>query len=189
MEITTVSGPSFFLRTIYLSEVLPDEIVKEANFEGSKENDIINSGLCFAAEQKALDYLNRSEHCRFLLTRKLLAKGHSNESINKALDYLEGKNYLNDKRFAKMWLNNRKINHTEGRIKLKSELLLRGISKVIVEEVLEEFFNENSEEQICLLALKKGLKLKKSEDTINSYLIKKGFSVKLVNRVRELYES
>ena len=77
--------------------------------------------------------------------------------IDLALAYLESKNYLSDERFARVWLNNRKINHSEGRIKLLSELLVRGISKNV--------------------------------EKIISYLINSGFSVKLVNRARDLYES
>lgn len=189
MEITTVSGPSFFLREIYLSCVSVTDIVEGAVLNEDQTADIIEAGLCFVVEQKALEYLNRSEQCSFNLKRKLLAKGHSKKCIDLALAYLESKNYLSDERFARVWLNNRKINHSEGRIKLLSELLVRGISKNIAEKVLDDFFNENSEEEMCIKAYKKCVKLKKTEEKIISYLINSGFSVKLVNRARDLYES
>lgn len=187
MEITTVSGPSFFIRTVYLSLIQPEEIVDSAEFLEDKEEELVDAGLCFAVEQKALDYLNRSEQYRMGLTAKLTAKGFSKFHINKALDYLEGKKYLDDRRFAGVWLRNRAITHAEGRTKLAMELASRGIDKAYIKEALDEFFEENSEEEICVRAYKKCVKIKKNEDKINSYLIKNGFSIKLIQKVRDDY--
>lgn len=187
MEITTVSGPSFFIRIVYLSLIQPEEIVDSAEFLEDKEEELVDAGLCFAVEQKALDYLNRSEQYRMGLTAKLTAKGFSKFHINKALDYLEGKKYLDDRRFAGVWLRNRAITHAEGRTKLAMELASRGIDKAYIKEALDEFFEENSEEEICVRAYKKCVKIKKDEDKINSYLIKNGFSIKLIQKVRDDY--
>ena len=187
MEITTVSGPAFFIRTLYLSLIQPEEIVDSAEFLEDKEEELVDAGLCFAVEQKALDYLNRSEQYRMGLTAKLTAKGFSKFHINKALDYLEGKKYLDDRRFAGVWLRNRAITHAEGRTKLAMELASRGIDKAYIKEALDEFFEENSEEEICVRAYKKCVKIKKDEDKINSYLIKNGFSIKLIQKVRDDY--
>lgn len=187
MEITTVSGPSFFIRTVYLSLIQPEEIVDSAEFLEDKEEELVDAGLCFAVEQKALDYLNRSEQYRMGLTAKLTAKGFSKFHINKALDYLEGKKYLDDRRFAGVWLRNRAITHADGRTKLAMELASRGIDKAYIKEALDEFFEENSEEEICVRAYKKCVKIKKDEDKINSYLIKNGFSIKLIQKVRDDY--
>lgn len=187
MEITTVSGPSFFIRTIYLSLIQPDEIVDGAEFFEDKEEELVDAGLCFAVEQKALDYLNRSEQYRMGLTAKLLSKGFSKFHINKALDYLEEKKYLDDRRFAGVWLRNRAITHAEGRTKLSMELSSRGINKTFINEALDEFFEENPEEKICLRAYEKCKKIKKDEEKIVPYLIKNGFSLKLIQKVKDEY--
>lgn len=187
MEITTVAGPSFFIRTVYLSLIQPDEIVEGAEFLDEKEEELVDAGLCFACEQKALDYLNRSEQYRMGLTAKLAAKGFAKNHIESALDYLEGKKYLDDRRFAGVWLRNRAITHAEGRSKLSMELASRGINKAFINEALDEFFEENSEEKICMRAFKKCVKIKKDEDKITSYLIKNGFSIKLIKKVKEKY--
>lgn len=187
MEITTVSGPSFFIRTVYLSLIQPGEIVDGAEFLDEKEEELVDAGLCFAAEQKALDYLNRSEQYRMGLTAKLVAKGFAKSNINSALDYLEGKKYLDDRRFAGVWLRNRAITHAEGRTKLSMELASRGINKLFINEALDEFFSENSEEEICMRAYKKCVKIKKDEEKIIQYLLKNGFSIKLIQKVKEDY--
>ena len=187
MEITTVSGPSFFIRTIYLSLVNPDDIVDGAEFLDETEEELVDAGLCFAVEQKALDYLNRSEQYRMGLTAKLIAKGFAKSNINRALDYLESKKYLDDRRFAGVWLRNRAITHAEGRSKLSMELAARGINKAYITEALDEFFEEISEEEICMRAFKKCVKTKKDEDKITQYLLKNGFSIKLIQKVKEDY--
>ncbi|MCR5612828.1 regulatory protein RecX [Treponema sp.] len=187
MQITTVSGPSFFLRTVYLSLVGEDELAPDAEFTDEKEEELIDAGLCFACEQKALDYLNRSEQYRLGLTSKLVAKGFDKIHIEKALDYLESKKYLDDSRFARVWLRNRMISHAEGRSKLAGELASRGIARDIASQALDEFFEENSEEKLCLRAYSKCKKTKKDEEKITLYLLKNGFAIQLIKKVKELY--
>ena len=187
INITTDAGLSFFIRTSYLSLVSKEMLVENAEFSDLKEEDIVDAGLCFAAEKKALDYLNRSEQYRLGLFSKLLSKGFEKSHINRALDFLEQKKALDDSRFARAWLNNRKITHAEGRTKLEAELVSRGIKKEIIEKNLDEFFEENSERELCLRAYKKCLRLKKSEDKTVSYLLKNGFSIKLIQNIRDYY--
>lgn len=184
MEITVESGPSFFIRIDYLNFVDAKDIKPCAEFFEEKEEDILDAGLCFAAERKAEDYLSRSEQSRFGLNRKLLAKGFDKKAINRALDYLESKNYLSDARFARAWLNNRKISKAEGRIRLSAELASRGIDKNTVNAALDEYFEENSEEELCLRAYEKYLRLGKSEDKIIASLNRSGFSNKLIQTVK-----
>ena len=176
MKIMTGSGPSFFIRINYLSLVHADEITEGTEFIEEKENDILDAGLAFAAEKKALDYLARAEQSRMGLYRKLIAKKFDENAVNRALEYLENKEYLSDRRFARAWLNNRKIAHSEGRSKLASELAARGISREDARFALDEFFENNSELDLCRRALAKCRRLKKSPEKTNEYLMRSGFS-------------
>lgn len=185
MQITTVLGPSFFVRTVYLSQVSEDELVEGAEFTDEKEEELVDAGLCFGAEQKALDLLNRSEQYRLGLTSKLMKKGFGKFHINKALDYLESKNYLDDRRFARVWLNNRKITHAEGRVRLSMELASRGISREYIEDALDEYFSENDEEELCRRAYRKCIKIKKSSEKVTAYLLKCGFALKLIEKIEK----
>lgn len=179
-----MAEPSFFVRTVYLSQVKQESLKEGACFNQEESEDLINAGLAFAAERKALDYLGRCEQFRAGLMNKLLAKGFDKVYINLALDYLEKKEFLSDARFARSFLNMRKINHAEGRIRLEQELLGRGISKETAKNALDEFFEENSEEEICKRAIQKCIKLKKSEEKANAYLLRCGFPYKLIQNVR-----
>ena len=180
IKITTEEGPAFFIREAYLTHLAPEAISDGSVFSGEDEEDIIDAGFCYAAESKALSYLARAEQSRFNLTRKLAAKGIEKRHIENALDYLEREGSLSDARFARAWLASRKINHLEGRTRLFSELAFRGIAREVADAALDEFFSENSEEAICKKALDKCSRLGMQEDKIINYLLRHGFSRKMI---------
>ena len=101
-----------------------------------------------------------------------------------ALDLLESKNYLSDQRFARAWLNTRRINHFEGRSRLLAELLSRGISKDVAAPAIEEFFTENDEEEICRKAYEKFLKQGKEGDKLINAMMKAGFTYKMFKSMK-----
>ncbi len=180
IKITTEEGPAFFIREAYLTRVVPEAISDGGVFSGEDEEDIIDAGFCYVAESKALLYLARAEQSRFNLTRKLGAKGIERRCIEKVLDYLEREGLLSDARFARAWLNARKINHSEGRARLSSELAFRGIARDVADAALDEFFSENSEEAICKKALEKCKRRRMREDKIINYLRQHGFLQKTI---------
>ena len=185
MKIMTSSGPSFFIRTFYLTLVKPEEISDGTEFLEEKENDILDAGLAFAAEKKAVDYLARAEQSRFGLKKKLDAKNFDSMAVGRALDYLESVGYLSDRRFARAWLNNRKIAHSEGRSKLASHLAARGIDRESADAALNEFFESNDELSLCKRALAKCRRLKKNPEKINEYLMRSGFSYSMIKKALE----
>ena len=180
IKITTEEGPAFFIRKAYLMRLVPEAISSGSVFSGEDEEDIIDAGFCYVAESKALSYLARAEQSRFNLTRKLGAKGIEKRHIEKVLDYLEREGSLSDARFARAWLDTRKINHLEGRSRLASELAFRGIAREVADAALDEFFSENSEEAICKKALEKCKRRHMREDKIINYLLRHGFSQKTI---------
>jgi Uncharacterized protein conserved in bacteria len=159
MKITTADGPAFFIRTAYLRCVDPALLVPAAEFSDEKELDILSAGECFAAERQALSYLARAEQSRFGLVRKLSAKGMQKDHISAALDYLESIRYLSDSRYAAAWLNSRKASHHEGRVRLAAELASRGIDRHTAQETLDAYFEENPEEEECIRAAEKCVRL------------------------------
>ena len=64
---------------------------------------------------------------------------------------------------------------------MASELAQRGVSFKIVEDVLNEFFSEHSEEDICREALKKQLINGVDKSRLMRKMYRLGFSVSTVN--------
>lgn len=187
-KISVTDGGTFFIRPDYLITMDVNTFLFNDSFEGEAVDDILEAGMITAVEYKAVDYLARSEHCRFALNQKLSKKGYEKRHIEKALDYLEKINYLSDSRFCASWLNMRKINHYEGRIKLSNELASRGISRDVISESLDKFFIENDEESIAVKAYEKLVKKGKSGDKLTAALINAGFSYKLIRQIEKTLE-
>ncbi len=142
-----------------------------------------------AATQKALALLARCEQCRAGLERKLLQKGFSKPTVDGVLDALEERDFLSDKRFARAWLNSRRIGHYEGRSRLLSELAARGIGKEISKEAVDAFFEEFDEEEICRKAAQKFLAQGKSGDKLMAAMQRAGFSWKMASAALREFSS
>ena len=132
-----------------------------------------------AATQKALALLARCEQCRSGLERKLLQKGFSKGTVEGVLDALEERKLLDDLRFARAWLNSRRIGHLEGRTRLLSELAARGIDKERSKKAVDNFFEEFNEEEICARAVQKFLSRGYQGDKLMAAMTRAGFSYKM----------
>lgn len=184
IKVSAEEGAAFFVRKEYLFTVDFDSIYAGKIFDNEEQvNELLDAGLASAAEIKAISYLARCEQNRMNLGRKLCEKGFEKKYVEMALDYLELKNYLSDLRFATAWLNSRKINHYEGRTKLLSELLSRGIGRENANKALDEFFEENDEEEICQKAFEKLKRKGKSDEKLIAAMMQSGFSYKQVTKL------
>lgn len=181
-QITVDAINTFYLRRNYLQN---QNIILDVDIELSVEEfkDCMNAGFSFLAEKKAMDYLGKTEHSRFLLKNKLQKKEYSLNSINQALDYLEEKGYLDDSRFAMAFLRNRSITHFEGKNRLMQELLQRGVDKKIASNQIDEFFSEKSEVEICKKALEKLQRIGKKEEKIYAALERLGFNNRVIREI------
>ena len=202
-EITPDAGSAFFLRADYLSRVSEKRLLpygygrldvdledlsclKEGDtgfFTEEESADLFNASRLYSVEKSSMSYLNRAEHSRSSLYAKLIKKGFDKGDVEEVLDYLEEKNILSDLRFASAWLRSRSLDHTEGRVRLSAELMARGVNRIIVKQVLDEYFRENNEEELCARACRKLLKTKKSEDKIRASLVRQGFSFKTIQKI------
>lgn len=182
LQITVDSLNTFYLRKNYLEK---QNIIFDVEEELSQEEfeDCLNAGLTFAVEKKAMEYLAKTEQSRFLLKNKLKKKEHPIFAIEKSLDYLELKGYLNDSRYAMAFLRNRSISHFEGKNRLLQELLQRGVEKKIAQEQIDFFFEEKDEIEICKKALEKLRRIGKKEEKIPSILEKLGFSYRVFREI------
>ncbi len=87
-------------------------------------------------ELKALRILAIREHSVKELRKKLFSKFSDSKSIEEVLIDFQSKNYLSDKRFAKMYIDMRSKKGF-GPLRIRSELADRGIDRDIVEPELK----------------------------------------------------
>ncbi len=134
----------------------------------------------YAAERDAMAYLSRAEHTRRNLSLKLRKKGHEEGAIVHALDRLESREYVSDRRFAESWLRSRAQRRNEGHGKLLAGLLARGVSGTVAREALERLFTETDERSLCAAAMEKLVRTGKTGDKLTLSLVRKGFSLSMI---------
>ncbi len=180
LKIYLAEGPSFFVRDVYLSSFPPELLTPDSILGEAETETLVHAGRIYLAERSAMEYLARSEQCRFSLSPKLYKKDFTLDEINPALDYLEQRGMLDDARFASAWLRNRSIHQSEGRQKLLAGLLSRGIAGSIARQALDAYFEVMDEKALCKNAAEKMIRIGKKEEKLAIALARKGFSLRII---------
>ncbi len=175
-------GSSFF---IFASSVLADEL-----YPGRELDDLLLETLRTEDErvrvtEKALDLLARSEHSSKMLRLKLLKRGFSGQLVQEILEKLENKGYIDNVRFAELFLEVKRRKRKEGCGKLRSRLLDKGISGRIIDDLLSDI---GGEEELAALDRAGKVLLNKrgmTKEKLYAALLRRGFESKLVRRYVE----
>ena len=131
-----------------------------------------------------LGYKMRTEkEIKNYLHRKEFSDEDITYVINKLIDY----NYINDIEYTELWIRDKYNFSNHGRYRIKTDLLKKGLSKEIIEEKIDNFFNEAKEkEKIKQLYFKKNPDNHKLEpkqlNTICNYILRRGFPGGLVRK-------
>ena len=133
---------------------------------------------------RLLKYRDRSER---ELVNRLRKKKVSKEVIEKVIAELKNLSLLDDRKFAKSWIQER-IRKGYGLLKIKAELKEKGIDQDLLKDLLE---NLNKDEwvlpQIRELAQKRIKKYNKIDLNVKrkvfSYLVRRGFPYEKVIRI------
>ncbi|GAB1420718.1 RecX family transcriptional regulator [Anaerolineales bacterium] len=118
------------------------------------------------------------------IRQNLAKKKYSEESIEKALSKLESMGYVDDKAFARFWVENRNQFKPHGAQALRYELRQKGIDDTAIEEVLEEMLDE---EELAYQAAQKRITRMKGKtrqefkQKIGSFLQRRGFNYSHIN--------
>lgn len=148
--------------------VLPPEVYEE----------LVNRVLKKRATLRAMHILERTDKTEAQLRRKLEESEYPKEAVESAIAYVTSYGYLDDRRYAEHYIEWKK--QGKGKARLKMELVQKGISREIIEEVLESTdFGETREmiRQIILKKRKTDIPMnEKEKQRIYGFLMRKGFS-------------
>lgn len=89
------------------------------------------------SSKEVKDYLYRKTIPKRTKTGEL-KNGVSKEITKRVFDRLVEKRYINDEKFASYWVENRSLTKGSSIRKLKNELFAKGISQVLISQVLSE---------------------------------------------------
>lgn len=86
---------------------------------------------------QALSILSHREHSTKELVTKLKNKGHSEDDIDATIERLEEINYLNDERFAEMFVRSR-LSKPLGASRIHQELIQKGINSELAKTAIAD---------------------------------------------------
>lgn len=113
-----------------------------------------------------------------------LKNGISPEITVRVFDRLVEKKYIDDEKFAKFWVDNRSVKKGVSAKKLKSELFAKGISSLIIGQVLNET-DRNDQMELQKIITKKRSHYP-DEKKLIAYLARLGFDYDDIKRALSL---
>ena len=136
------------------------------------------------SEREIRDYLMKKTLSKKLRNKKTgefyEKSGVSKLSVEQVLARLKERKYIDDEKFARFWLENRNQRKGSSLKKLRAELLQKGVSGVIIEQVFAETSRNDSEE--IQKIIDKKAKRYPDQQKLVAYLARQGFSFDEINR-------
>lgn len=138
------------------------------------------------ARSLALRYLSYRDRSFHEVSAHLAQKGVSPKAIRETLDRLAESGLLNDERFARNWARSRISVKKLGPIRLRRELLAKGVEDSIVQSALGELYSERDPKDLARTCARKkisaltGVEPEQRKRRLVQYLQRKGFSPETV---------
>ena len=116
-----------------------------------------------------------------------IKQGYDKSLVPLVLRRLDERGYLDDERFAELWVENRGVSKGVSQKKLRNELLKKGISPSIIDAALQQTQRDDKTELIKVIA-KKSNRYQDKQKFIQ-YLLRQGFNYSDVLDELSLIES
>lgn len=143
--------------------------------------EIVSEDEYIRCKNSALRTIEKTYKSEKEVRDKLLTKGFEESTIERTIQFLKSYNFIDDDKFADMYIRDR-INN-EGIYKIKSSLSRKGIPKEIIESKIEQIDHFKIESSAEKLAADKYRAVMKSENDkrkiykkVGDFLIRKGYS-------------
>lgn len=170
--LTAVSqdGSSFFIPAALadLWQLAPGrELSEDEYIQLEKQAEII------LVQHKSVDLLARRDHSVQELRQKLLQRNYSPDTVEIVLTRLQEKGYLDDERFARIWIRSRLRKQPESPAMLKAGLLKKGVDRQTAEDALAAA--ELDSEALALQTAKRAASRGSDRQKVVRVLQRKGF--------------
>ena len=133
----------------------------------------------------AVRYLARFDRTAVQVERFLTRKGASSTQTKQVIKRLSALRYLDDRAYATRWIESAIARRPIGREGLKSELLARGLSEALADEVIGEALQDVDEDTLARRAVRmqRRNRPRLSQRQTASFLRQRGFAEETIERI------
>ena len=132
----------------YEDIILQYELLLKKEIDEKDLESIYNANLEYDVYYVALNSIKSRFKSVFELREFLNKKEYPEEMIDKAIDKLIKQKYLDDRMFAKAYINTQMMTSSHGPIRIKNDLYQKKVPSSIIEEEIQVFDLELQEEKI-----------------------------------------
>ena len=182
-----------FAFVLYKGELSRYKIQEDAQLSEETIKEIKKEILGKRAKLRAMHLLERMDRTEAELYTKLKRDLYPEDIIEIAMQYVKSFGYIGDKGYARRFVESRQ--GSKSKLEIKMSLLQKGISKEIVSEVLEAYYDGQDESMAIQRLLDKKrfsaeTATEEEKRKIYGYLMRKGFSYEEIRRVvkEQLYD-
>lgn len=168
-------------KTVEDMDLKVGKLVDEKDLEKITFQEELNKAQAYAFT--LLDYRERSLQ---EIRMRMRQKGYEEKLIAKVIEYLKNRNLINDKRFARLWVESR-IKKGYGSWRIRSELEQKGVDREMTDETLKDLCSGIDEVQVALDLVKKKRWVSKEPERltarVSNLLKRRGFSFEVISKV------
>lgn len=173
---------------LYNSEIRKFKIIENSELDENTFSEI-HSLLISRAGNRILYLLGDCDKSTASVRIKLKSGGYPDDVIECAIDTLTEYGYLNDERYTRNYIESMRDYKGKSRREIVSKLYQKGIASELIERVISEY--EFDEYSLVIKALDKknvdiseiGLMDNITRNNLYAYLMRKGFSADVCNRL------
>jgi len=174
LKICLDNGDTFIL---YKGEAAKLSLFENEVFDETKYEQIMTEILGKRATKRAMHLLEQQERTEKQLRDKLAQNGYPEQCIEQAIAYVKSYHYVDDYRYATIYI--RYHQKKESRQKLIQKLQIRGISRDVIRQAMEEEFVADESMQIKELLRKRHFDQDNADEATRrktvQFLMRKGF--------------
>ncbi len=173
---------AFGLAAIEAAQLRVGQVLSDEEIDRLKERDNVEKAVGYG--MNLLSYRPRSEA---EIRRRMRRKDYEAHAIDEAVERLKRADLVDDRAFARYWVDNRFRFKPRGRAILRKELWQKGLNDQIIDETLEDYDEEDAIDRAAEAGIRR---LRRHDSTafrrkLNSYLRRRGFPYHLINPIVE----
>ncbi|WP_142413114.1 recombination regulator RecX [Hathewaya massiliensis] len=172
----------------HMELIYKEGIKKGESIDKEKLNSIVEEDNFIKAKSRSLRYLGRAYKAEEEVREKLIGEGYDEKIIERTINFLKEYNFIDDNRYVELFIKEKLKKWGENRIKY--ELLKKGVDEKLIISKMEHIDEEDKENILSEIAIKKYNSLVKSEKDLfkvkkklNDYLLRRGYNYDEVRAV------